>query len=123
MRIDDVVRATDYLVSRPDVAPASVTAVASGHMGLVLLHAAILDSRLKHITVDHVLASYRSLVEAPLPTGAPEDILPGVLLQYDIPNLVQALGARLTATDALQGSDDLSRTSSPLSTLMATPKE
>ncbi len=122
MRIDDVVRATDYLANRPDVDPAGITAVASGHMGLVLLHAAVLDPRLGHIAVDHVLASYRSLVEAPLPTGAPEDILSGVLLHYDIPNLVQALGARLTATDPLQGSDDLSQSSTPLATLTtATP--
>ncbi len=117
MRIDDVVRATDYLASRPDVDPSTITAVASGHMGLVLLHAAILDARITHITVDHVLSSYQSLIAAPLPTGAPEDILSGVLLHYDIPNLIQVLGSRLAATDSLQGSDDLSQVSTPLDTL------
>jgi hypothetical protein len=103
IRIDDVVRAVDYLASRPDVDPKDITAVASGHLGLVLLHAAVLDPRLKHITVDHALESYASLLEAPMPIDAPEDILPGVLLHYDIPDLVKALGPRLTLTNPQPG--------------------
>jgi cephalosporin-C deacetylase-like acetyl esterase len=117
MRIDDVARITDYFASRPDVNPARITATASGHMGLVLLHAAVLDPRLKHISVDHVLTSYRSLIDGPMPIGAPEDIIPGVLLHYDIPDLVRSLGARLTETDLLQGTDDLSQSSTPIATL------
>jgi cephalosporin-C deacetylase-like acetyl esterase len=107
MRVDDVIRAVDYLASRPDVDPNNITAVASGHMGLVLLHAAVLDPRLKHITIDHTLESYHSLLDAPMPLDAPQDILPGVLLKYDIPDLVRVLGSRLTATDWLPGTADL----------------
>ncbi len=117
MRTDDVFRITDYLASRPDVDPSQITAIGSGHMGLVLLHAAVLDPRLMHVTVDHVLTSYRSLIDAPLPIGAPEDIIPGVLLHYDIPDLARSLGARLTETDPLPGTADLSQTSTPLPTL------
>jgi dienelactone hydrolase len=117
LRVDDVLRATDFLAARPDVDTAQLCAVASGHMGLVLLHAAVLDPRLRHLSVDHVLTSYRSLLNAPLPIGAPEDILPGVLLHYDIPNLVQLLGPRLTRTSPLDGSEDLSQSSTPMRTL------
>jgi len=108
MRIDDTIRAVDYLASRPDVDARRITADASGHLGLVLLHAAVLDARLSHITVDHVLSSYRSLVEAPMPVGAPEDILPGVVRRYDLPELRRSLGTRVTETHLLDGSDDLS---------------
>lgn len=118
MRVDDVMLATDYLVARDDVDRASISAQAAGHMGLVLLHAAVLDSRLRHIYVDHALTSYRSLVNAPLPIGAPEDIVPGALLHYDLPDLVRALGPRVRVTDQLQGTDDLSQQSTPLSTLI-----
>lgn len=117
LRVDDVIRATDYLVQRPEVDPTRIGAQASGHMGLVLMHAGVLDRRLKHITVDHVLESYRSLLQAPMPVGAPEDVVPGVLLRYDIPDLVHVLGARLTETDALPGTADLSQTSTPLETM------
>lgn len=72
-------------------------------MGLVLLHAAVLDPRLHHIAIDHVLESYRSLLDAPMPIGAPEDMIPGVLLKYDIPDLVHALGRRATVTHPLNG--------------------
>lgn len=117
LRVDDVIRATDYLAQRRDVDAARISAAGSGHMGLVLMHAGVLDARLKHIRVDHVLESYRSLLEAPLPIGAPEDVIPGVLRRYDIPDLAHVLGARLTERDALAGTADLSQTSTPLSTL------
>jgi cephalosporin-C deacetylase-like acetyl esterase len=122
LRTDDVIRAMDYLSSRADVDPARISAQASGHMGLVLLHAGVLDRRIRLIQVDHVLTSYRSLLDAPLPTGAPEDVIPGVLLHYDIPDLERALKPRLTESDPLNGTDDLSEDSTPLASLTgATP--
>jgi cephalosporin-C deacetylase-like acetyl esterase len=117
LRVDDVIRATDYLASRPDVNAQRISAEGSGHMGLVLMHAAVLDKRLRHITVDHVLSSYRSLLETSMPVGAPEDVIPGVLRHYDIPGLAHVLGARLTETDPLSGTEDLSQTSTPLTAL------
>ena len=108
MRIDDTIRAINYLSGRPDVDPSQITGYASYHLGLVLLHTAVLDSRLAHITVDHVLDSYRDLLGSPLPLHASEDILPGVLREYDIPDLARALGPRLSLNQSLQGKDDLS---------------
>jgi cephalosporin-C deacetylase-like acetyl esterase len=117
MRVDDVIQAIDALARRPDVDPTRISAVASGHMGLALLHAAVLDPRLRHIAIDHVLKSYRSLLDAPLPIGAPEDVVPSVLLNYDIPDLVRVLGRRVTVSDSLNGKDDLSQTSTPIESL------
>jgi cephalosporin-C deacetylase-like acetyl esterase len=121
MRVDDVIRAVDFLATRSDVDPAHISAVGSGHLGLVLLQAAALDSRISHLAVDHVLRSYRSLLDAPMPIGAPEDIVPGVLIRYDIPDLLRVLGPRLESSDSLDGSDDLSQTSAPLQTLRSNP--
>jgi cephalosporin-C deacetylase-like acetyl esterase len=111
LRVDDVISAVNFLSHGTTPDPNQITAQASGHLGLVLLHAAVLDPRLKHITIDHTLESYGSLVKAPMPKGAPEDILPGVLRRYDLPDLVRALGPRLTLTDPLSGTDDLSAVS------------
>lgn len=122
LRVDDVLRAVDYLAARADVDPQGISAQAGGHLGLVLLHAGVLDRRIRHVTVDHVLSSYRSLIDAPLPVGAPEDVIPGVLRSYDIPDLERALKPRLTESDPLKGSDDLSQISTPLGSLSgATP--
>lgn len=113
MRVDDVIHAVDYLAARRDIDPNNITAQASGHMGLVLLHAAVLDPRLKHITIDHTLESYESLLKAPMPLDAPQDILPGVLLKYDIPDLVRVLGPRLTFNDPLPGTANLAAPATP----------
>ena len=122
LRVDDAIRAADYLAARADVDPRSISAVGSGHMGLVLMHAAVLDPRLSHIAVDHVLSSYRSLLQALMPIGEPEDLIPGVLRVYDIPDLTHVLGSRLTETDPLPGAADLSQTSTPLATLERGPR-
>jgi cephalosporin-C deacetylase-like acetyl esterase len=98
LRVDDVIAALNFMSGGTTVDPNQISAQASGHLGLVLLHAAVLDPRLKHITVDHTLESYAGLLRVPMPIDAPEDILPGVLLHYDIPDLVRALGPRLALT-------------------------
>jgi cephalosporin-C deacetylase-like acetyl esterase len=108
LRLDDVIAAVNFMQDSTTIDPNQITAKASGHLGLVLLHAAVLDPRIKHITIDHTLASYVSLLAAPMPIDAPEDILPGVLRHYDIPDLVQALGSRLTFTGPLAGTANLS---------------
>jgi cephalosporin-C deacetylase-like acetyl esterase len=119
LRVDDVIAAVNFMQDSTTGDPNQITAQASGHLGLVLLHAAALDSRIKHITIDHTLESYSSLLQAPMPIDAPEDILPGVLLHYDIPDLIKALGPRLTFTDPLPGTaisnrPQLHRTDAPV---------
>ena len=103
LRVDDVIAAVNFLSVGTTPDPNRISAQASGHLGLVLMHAAVLDPRLKHVAVDHVLESYKSLTEAPIPNDAPQDILPGVVRRYDIPDLVRELGMRLTMSDPLPG--------------------
>ena len=108
LRVDDVIAAVNFMQDSTTGDPNQISAQASGHLGLVLLHAAVLDPRIKHITIDHTLESYKSLLEAPMPIDAPEDILPGVLLHYDVPDLIRALGPRATVINPLPGTADLS---------------
>src|SRR5262249_1989443 len=105
-RVDDVIAAVNFMQGSTTGDPNRITAQASGHLGLVLLHAAVLDPRLKPVTIDGSLESYKSLLDAPMPIDAPEDILPGVLRHYDIPDLLKALGPRVTFTNPLPGTAD-----------------
>jgi len=95
LRVDDVIAAVNFLSGGTTVDPSRLSARASGHMGLVLLHAAVLDDRLKQVSVEHTLESYRGLLQSPVPKDAAEDILPGVLRRYDVPDLERSLGSRL----------------------------
>ena len=99
LRVDDVIAAVNFTSGGTTIDPNQISAQASGHLGLVLLHAAVLDPRIKHITVDHTLESYANLMRVPMPVDAPEDILPGVLRHYDIPDLIRVLGSRATVTN------------------------
>jgi hypothetical protein len=114
LRTDDAIRAVDYLTARADVDPQSITAEGQGHMATVLEHAALLDHRLLHVTAAGGLLSYASLVQVPLPIGAPEDIVPGALKVYDLPQLREALGNRLTVQDLQSGGSANERYSGPL---------
>ena len=96
MRVDDVIRAIDFFSTGATEDPNQITAEASGHMALVLLHAAVLDGRLKHVTLRDQPPSYAELLADPMPKDAPQDIVPGVLLHYDTPDLVRMLGGRVT---------------------------
>jgi hypothetical protein len=63
-------------------------------MGVVLLHAAVLDPRISQVTVDHTLRSYRLALDAPLHRNLPAIAIPGVLRHYDLPDLVAAIAPR-----------------------------
>jgi hypothetical protein len=103
LRTDDAIRAIDYLVARGDVDTHNITAEGWGHMATVLEHVALLDGRLQHVTARGGLLSYASLVQVPITVGAPEDIVPGVLKDYDLPQVREALGNRLSAHDLQNG--------------------
>ncbi|WP_103932442.1 alpha/beta hydrolase family protein [Bryocella elongata] len=103
LRVDDTIVAANYLAtlttqhSQPAHTP-RLAAEASGHYALVLLHAAVLDTRLKSVLVLGEIINYRDLIADPMPRDAPEDILPGVLKHYDVDDLYQAVGTRLVPT-------------------------
>jgi cephalosporin-C deacetylase-like acetyl esterase len=97
MRAEDLIRAVDYLASRPDDDPARLAAAGRGALGVALLHAAVLDQRIRRIVLQDTLALYRLAVERPLHRDLYDVALPGVLRQYDLDELVAALAPRPVA--------------------------
>lgn len=96
MRTDDIVAAINWLASREDVDASGVALQASGALGPVALHAAVLDDRIGRVWIDSSLLSYREFVERPISRNMAEVNLPGVLRRYDLPDLAAVLGDRLT---------------------------
>jgi hypothetical protein len=115
LRVDDVIAAVNFMQGSTTGDPNQISAQAQGHLGLVLLHAAVLDSRLKHVAIDHALESYASLLQAAMPIDASEDVLPGVVLHYDVPDLIHVLGSRGTLTNPVRanGNNSQAGTSTP----------
>jgi dienelactone hydrolase len=91
MRADDIIRAVDGLAG---TGHSGITAYASGPSGIALLHAAALDQRITRVVIEDCLASFRMIASEPLHRNAPESMIPVVLRQYDIPDLIQAIAPR-----------------------------
>jgi cephalosporin-C deacetylase-like acetyl esterase len=94
MRAEDIIRAVDYLCSRQDVDRARIGAIGRGELGVPLLHAALIDSRIGRLVLEQTPASYRAAVDHPVTREVYDVLIPGVLKKYDLPNLVAALKPR-----------------------------
>ncbi len=100
LRTDDAIRCVHWLVSRPDVVSSQISGWGAGAMGVVLLHAAALDTRIRTVTVNHTLISYRAAVDAALPRNLAQSVIPGVLRSYDLDDLMIAIGPRKVLIEA-----------------------
>jgi cephalosporin-C deacetylase-like acetyl esterase len=94
LQIDDAIHAVDSLAARADVDPARIAIYGNGPLGIVALHAAALDSRIRSVIVENTLASYRMVLDQPLHRNISEVMIPGVLRKYDVGNLVLAISPR-----------------------------
>lgn len=96
MRLDDTIRAMDFLSARNDVDPSSITVYGKGAMGAVVLHGAALDSRIRRVVIENTLTSYRMVLDEPLHRNISEILIPGVLRKYDMGDLLLAVAGRVT---------------------------
>lgn len=92
LRIDDAIRAVDWLAARKDVSPSAITVYGNGSLGMAALHAAVLDDRIAEVIVENTLTSYRMIVDQPVHRNVSEVVIPGVLRHYDTGDLLLAIG-------------------------------
>jgi hypothetical protein len=97
MRVDDTIRAVDWLTSRAEADTSSLTLHGQGAQGIVALHAAALDERVTDVVVENSLVSYRMALDAELHRNLSEILVPGVLTRYDVGDLLQAISPRRVA--------------------------
>lgn len=94
MRTDDALHAVNWLWTRPEVDRSALAVYGVGPLGPVALHAAALDARIGSVYVERALTSYREGVERALHRDLSEVALPGVLLRYDLGDLMLAASPR-----------------------------
>ena len=94
MRAEDIFCALDMLAARPEVNTRRIYAYGVGAGALALLHEAVLDERIRGVALDHMLASYQSVVTHRVHRDIYESVVPGVLKAYDLPDLVAAMAPR-----------------------------
>jgi hypothetical protein len=92
MRIDDTIRAIDWISQH--LKGASITLSGVGSMGPIALQAALLDTRVAAIRIESSPISWRAAVEQPIARDLPANTIPGVLAVYDLPDVIAALAPR-----------------------------
>lgn len=94
MRTEDVLGAVAWLAQQPEVNPHEIDAWGEGALGVVVLHAAVLEPSIRRITLEHSLVSYQSVLDADVHRKVTEDVIPDVMLHYDLDDLMIAAYAR-----------------------------
>jgi cephalosporin-C deacetylase-like acetyl esterase len=94
MRALDILRGIDLLAARNDVDAGKLSALGCNTAAMSVLYAAVFDSRLRSIALDGMLLSYDAVVNNPIHRQIFEDIVPGALEDFDVPDLVAAIAPR-----------------------------
>jgi cephalosporin-C deacetylase-like acetyl esterase len=97
MQTTDVLSAFDYLAGRRDVVPAHITVYGTGQGGILAMLAAAVEPRIEMVTAVNAPESYMAVVRMKTyPTDEVVDsVIPGVLRDFDLPDVRRALGPRL----------------------------
>ncbi len=97
MRTFDVLRAVDYALHREDAAASGVEGIGRGAGAIWMLMAAALDERIRALTLERMLLSFRTLTATDRYTHSASIFLKDGLLLCDLPQ-VAALAAPRTVT-------------------------
>jgi cephalosporin-C deacetylase-like acetyl esterase len=96
MRAEDIARGLDLLAARPEVDAARISAYAKDAGAVPLLYAAAFDSRVRAVVLEGMLVSYDAVVNQRIHRQVFEQIVPGALADFDLPDLVADLAPRPT---------------------------
>ncbi len=94
MRITDVLRGVDLLAARPDVERTKIYGFGKDAGAIPLLHAAAIDERIGKLALEGMIASYQTIIQQRIHRQIFEQVIPGVLRSYDLPDVVAALAPR-----------------------------
>jgi len=94
MRMADIARGLDLLATRPEVDATRIYGFGRDVGAVALLHAAAVDPRLRRLALEGMLLSYESVAASQVHRGVFENVVPGVLRSYDLPDLAAALAPR-----------------------------
>ncbi|MDQ6678693.1 MAG: acetylxylan esterase [Acidobacteriota bacterium] len=94
MRAADISRGVDILSARPEVDPSKIYVTGAGAGAVPALYAAALDPRIRGAAIEQGLLSYRSIVDSRISYDAYQQVVPGVLRHFDLPDLAAAIAPR-----------------------------
>ncbi|MFB3829632.1 MAG: acetylxylan esterase [Bryobacteraceae bacterium] len=100
MQTGDLLRAFDYLASRPDVDPKRIAIAGKGNGGVLGLYTASLEPRIAKVASIAAPESYLAIVKAKRHEGIMDIVVPGVLRDFDLPDVAASLKPRAVLASA-----------------------
>ena len=94
MQVEDLLAVFSYAASRPDVDASRISVLAKGQAGPAALIAALVEPRLTRIAVEGGILSFQDYVRAKYPQLMPNLIVPGILRDFDLPDVARSLAPR-----------------------------
>lgn len=94
LQMRDIQRGVDVLEARGFRPAGGALGVARGLVSVALLHTAVIDARLGRLILEDMPSSYAAIARAPVHRKIFGMVIPGVLGQYDLPDLVASLAPR-----------------------------
>jgi hypothetical protein len=93
-RATDVITLSDYIYQHERLSKGNVHIVANGIAALSVAHAAVLDVRLKKVTLSQLLPAFTDIYTDPTRPDWYSSVIPNVLAYYDIPDLIAYIKER-----------------------------
>jgi cephalosporin-C deacetylase-like acetyl esterase len=94
MQVEDLLAAFAYLAGRDDVDPKRVGVMGKGSGGAPALFLATLEPRVEKLALEGSVLSYMAIARARYHENLTSSIVPGVLRDFDLPDLAAALAPR-----------------------------
>lgn len=92
--VEAVLRAAAELKSDPSVDPKRIFLYGRGAAGVAVLIAAALDEQVAGVAAEQTVTSWYAVMQAKLHEGTAEIVVPGVLKDFDLPDLVNLITPR-----------------------------
>jgi hypothetical protein len=94
LQMRDILRGIDVLEARSFQTASGVLGVGRGLVSVALLHAAAIDARVGRLILEDMPCSYAAIAKAPIHRKIFEVVIPGVLGEYDLPDLIASMAPR-----------------------------
>jgi cephalosporin-C deacetylase-like acetyl esterase len=94
MQVTDLLATYEYAASRSDVNPAGISVFGKGNGGVAGLFAAALEPRISKTVCEGCLLSYLAMARAKYHHNLVELVLPGVLRDFDLPDVAASIAPR-----------------------------
>ncbi|MGJ5817283.1 alpha/beta hydrolase [Paludibaculum fermentans] len=90
----EVLRAYEWLRTRPGIDAANIGVMGVRDGGMIAMYAAALEPRISSVTVREMMASFMTLARAKVHKDRISSVVPGVLSEFDLPDLAMAIAPR-----------------------------